>query len=379
MNEKNMILPDAIFLDATALHQLYTGSSGVPFLEIQDNAKRIKAAIIAPEIAVQDFICSKIRDAYKELNRCQTAIDSYNKIIGTTSLQLKKPDKIDVCIEENPRNFLTNTDIEIIATPNDIDFDNIIKMAIHHEVPFEEKDKGFKDTLLLLTIQNHSLRKNFKNIMLISGDYIFSDARLKKRLIDEGIQLSVVENIFKAREFLENNIKNFVTESIKIEKEKIKKFLDANFENIATYLIDNTQATKDFVEGTWSGIFGSKQSAVVGTVKKISAVRPKEITNVYPGIVKHGLDEKPGFKYVTFTVTIEMDIIVERYGLGPFRHDKPKFPLSELSAYENMPEGSYELHEEEETIERGITVEAEILIVNDAFNRLTILNIYANW
>jgi len=288
------------------------------------------------------------------------------RLLHRKPLEYEKLREVVSTINSIMNNYLYSANIQVVPTPKNIKIETLIEMAIKKEAPFEEKDKGFRDTIILFTIIEHMLSNKLSNAILVSGDRIFSHEDVANRLKENGLNIIVSNNIKEAKEKLKSIISDVVKIIIDKEKEELKAFLNKRSEEIFKFVLEKAEISEFFLKG---GFITSED--IPGSIKKVLSVRPIEISDVNPGLTFSDKQPPQGYEFVTFSVLTEFDLVIQQSGLAALFG--PRFPLSSLEVFERLSYEPQKLIETQKTIKRNITVEALIAKKNDQYADLQLL------
>jgi hypothetical protein len=162
-------------------------------------------------------------------------------------------------------------------------------------------------------------------------------------------------------------IDTVVESFIERKEQTIKSFLVKESDQIFDYVLKNAHVSEPFLRGH-GGIFG------IGSVEAVSAVRPKEISEVSFGHTARKETLAEGVEPITFSVSTEFDLVVRDFGLSwPF--NQPKFPLSSPESFPITKLRLPESNVRQTTATREITVEATILETDGNYSNLQLLRV----
>ena len=95
------------------------------------------------------------------------------------------------------------------------------------------------------------------------------------------------------------------------ERNRAKAFLTSRFAQISSFVLANKNITERFIRGSW---FRPEEQLPLGVIpRRVGEVRPREVGSVLPGLVLGKMDLPAGFEPVTFSVIVELDLVVERF------------------------------------------------------------------
>lgn len=205
--------------------------------KLKDLQKTQKVEILIPEIVMEEIISQKKREYNRDLDSIKS-----NKLYKLFSEKLNEI--IIFNIEDKIKELKENPDLEykIVNLKNKDILDDLIKLVINNEAPFEEKsDKGFKDAIIYFTIKQYI--EDYKG-----NDKILcctQDKRLKEALEKLGVEIK--DNIDDIKTVISG--KYHTDEFIKLLNDSLKRQLD---DSLKIYLNDNFKISKDNIEYLYS-------------------------------------------------------------------------------------------------------------------------------
>lgn len=197
---------------------------------IKENEINQNVFLAIPEIVVEERIAQVIEQTNVILKKVENGLISL-KDFGVNIKENRYKRNFSLKIKQNTYKILKDSKIEIIAIPK-IDQKKIVKRAINKIKPFSDRgDKGFKDTLIWLTILNDArkskdihyilctnnfadfdcreLREEFSKIS--NGNlYIITDLKALKQLLDQELNLEL--KLKELHKSIEDEIKQKVGE-----------------------------------------------------------------------------------------------------------------------------------------------------------------------
>lgn len=369
-DKRKILSSDAVYLDTNVLIDLSHGDTNVDFIELRSLLERGHVGLFVPETVVKEFIQHRIKDTLDQIERLKAASRKIGRLLGRDPLTHEEPQDVEATINEKMMNYLQNAGIEVIRTPN-IPLETLIDMAVKKQPPFEEKgEKGFRDAVILFSIMDHMKTNSFSNAILVSVDPIFTHNEVIDRFKEKGQNILIGKSFAEAKD----QVKKQIDTSLKAQAEKKKKdlisFLSTQSELIFDYILKNAGASEDFLKGEFlaSGSFS-------GAIKKVLAIRPKDIPDVVCGhLIKEKIFEK-GDESITFSVLTELDLLVEQHGLLTALAKRPRFRLSVPEGLEKLRSGYPESTSRQLTVVRYINVEAWVSKDNNHYSRIKLLRI----
>lgn len=230
----------AVFFDTSVLFSSnYPISQEVArLIDTFSKDKRVSITFVLPELVREEF-----KNGY--LEELKTNLKSYSdRISSVEKLWDEKIDRFtlsDKDILEKAEKILARYKFQILKTPiNKIDWQKALDLAISHKAPFNVKDQGFKDFVILESLVFGDKRKFSGNKIV----FLFKDKRMQERIDDlrrEG-KLKRVE-IYDSVEQFESTLG---LELENLDKKRIEKISDE-----AWKLFYNTQSPEKSLYKKW--------------------------------------------------------------------------------------------------------------------------------
>jgi len=386
MTSNSVTIPKVVYFDTNIIFQLPYWSSNVNFIELRESAQLIRAPLFVPEIVAKEIVQRRIETASDQLRKLKDTSSGLGRLLNRKPLEYEEVERIDEIITVLTDDFLKHIGIEVIPTPANISIQKLIDMAVRREAPFqglgekgERGDKGFKDTIILFTIIDHMVSNSIKDAVFLTVDSIFSSKELISRLQNQGLNLFIAKSFKEATEYINKSIDNLVKQHIEEESNKIKEFLEAKFEYITDYIVNNVEISEQFLKPT--GLLGAlldDHSLDNVSIKKILKITPKSITSAKPGLIDQDEPELGNAKAITFTVSLQFNLIVQEYSFGIFGFESEKFPISTPEAYEELKVKTAfrEPKIMEKTVLRDITIDAYIHLKDEKYDKLEISKVH---
>lgn len=347
----------AYYFDTNILQQLIHGSSNVDFVKLRDSQKG-QRNFFAPQVVYNELLQHQVKEAREQINLISSASRRLGRVLVRDPIQYERIEDLEEIVGKAVQQFFEVTQIDIIPTP-EIPLATLLDMAVRKEPPFEEKkEKGFRDAVIMFTILGHMETKSFKLGTLITNDGIFTDAVIGNRFTDKGLNLTVAKTISEANQQLIEEIEKTVSTFVEGITKEIKQFLTDRKTQIFDFIHQNAEISESFVRGSLS-LAGSELGLLGATIKRILGYRPKDIEKIYLGLIAKDATIPPDHTAVTFTVSVDIDLVIEQIGMGIF--DAPKVRLSSLEDFEKIRYRQPAFSEVQTAVTREITVEGLIL------------------
>jgi hypothetical protein len=152
-SEKNRFpITEAVYFDTNILKKLLLGNEGVDFVELRTVSKSMRANFFIPEISFKEWVELHKNETDILINQIKRTYPQLQRNLQIEPLKFELPKVSEAIVQSAMEKYINEAEIKVIQTPQNIQIKNLIEMSIRHIAPFAEKDKGFKDTLILSTI-----------------------------------------------------------------------------------------------------------------------------------------------------------------------------------------------------------------------------------
>jgi len=298
-------MPEAVYFDTNALYAISHGTTDAEYLALRSAAEKVGAGLFAPEVVVREWTRRLRIDSRDEMVRLRQAAAKIGRNLGRTPLSFEEPGDVASATDEIMARRLADARITSVPTPSGISLGPIIEMAIERIPPFEEKgEKGFRDTMLLLTIENHMTGSSYANGILVTADKVFGTPGVAGRMSGAGLNLLVAANYADATNLLESQ--RAYAERARLERwlERVRIYLDGHFSEISAYIQDHlTSIPETYL------IYDENHPCV----KELLRVTPKTITQVKPGLLLSNKPYHDDIGEVTAYVAADFDVVALPY------------------------------------------------------------------
>jgi hypothetical protein len=386
MKAKSPKLPDTIYLDTNMLMQLPYWSSNIDFIELRESAKSINCPILVPEVVAQELLQRRIETARDHYRALEVQCSSLGKLLKRDPISYEKIDMPEEKIILLTEDFLRHIGIQVVPTPENISIQELIDMAVKKEAPFqglgekgEKGDKGFKDTIILFTIIQHMKSCGLQHALFLTADNIFTDKHVIERITRESLHLEIEKNFKDGNNYLRSNLDALVRQHLEEESSRLIDFLDGKFMEICDFIVGNVSISEQFIKPTGLlAAFTQDHSLDCVSIKKIIDINPSRISNAYPGLLREDELKIEGAESITFSVSLQIDLIIEEYDFGYASSLSKRFPISEPEAYEAIRacQPSFQPKSREHTVYRDLTIDAHIYLKDGEYDRLKIDKIH---
>ncbi len=359
--------PAAVYFDASILCRLPADLASPDLVRLTEAATKYDIGRFIPAIAKEEWLFFHEENARKEHERIATSSQSISRYLTREfrTDQLTQ-EELAEAVRYTQALRLEAAGLAEIPTPA-VPLEELINLAIRRVKPFSDKDRGFRDTLIVRTIAEHAKTFAGLSILVVSADDVFGAAEVRRQWESAGVLPLVAKTLEEAVGQLEAQMDNAYKKYLNQEAQGIKAFLVERQREIFERLKD-AEVSETFIMGQGlGGLLAPKP--VFGTLEKIRQVRPVEITRVSRGHVLGPHATKDGRVPVTFYVKVAFDISVRVPSLGQLFGGGPRIRLADAvdlpvprSDFFSLPVS--EAAVEDITVEREIPVKA--WVVEDA-------------
>jgi hypothetical protein len=176
------------------------------------------------KILISEIVCDEIDNKF--MSELATLKKNIETGINRSKQLLDKSIELDLSLfnmDYSLKKVITKKTEKAIFIPyNDISNSTLVKRAIKRIKPFQDKDKGFRDTLIWLSIIKHLEKINGnENVVIInnnSSDFFTKDKTDLHSDLKNDIKVSKIENTFKVYK----SINDFISDKVEAEHQNIK-------------------------------------------------------------------------------------------------------------------------------------------------------------
>jgi len=291
----------AIYLETSILLRLPPGDIGTAeFLHLKGYCEILKIPILIPEVAFLEWI-SKIQEQIVDnFTKVDGAVEKISKL-SKTKPHLSLPKKRETILKQVKKHLmsqLNNLDVQIVRTPR-ISLKHLLKMSVNKTRPFEEKkEKGFRDSVILLTVLKHGQKEGKGYHFFITADKGYDHQDVYDQAKSHEVTLKIFDSISSIADHLEKMLDGAVRTYLNTRAQKIKEFLMTQINEIMNYI-----RTKNKIAlGTIS------EETEFRDVKSIISIEFLEITKVVTGELEGAQDGKVK---ISFWVKLRFSAIIE--------------------------------------------------------------------
>lgn len=354
---KDANFPDFIYLDTNMLYSLATGKSSVTdFLILKNFCDTYKISIAIPFIVFSEWYKLLKEELLGQKSKLIESTNWINQLLDLELLAPQLPKEIDNVLFKKIEKILTEMGIIVIRNTTKYSLEEILRFAINKIKPFEQNDKGLRDSMILLTIIDHLNSNKHKRAILITKDNVFYSAGIDEHANKNKVVVSFYKSYKETYDELQKVLKVKVNEFVKNHSQKILLYLEKHSDFIYKYIIKNAKISEDFLKG--NSFLQLEDNKLFGEIIKINNIKPLKISSAYPSLLRKRESLPKNFEYITFTIETEFNLTYKPF----LPWNKPTFSLSNPKEFENLKTTytSYYGNPIETTVKRDISVEAKL-------------------
>jgi PIN domain len=305
--------PATVYFDASALIGLKRELATADVAELIRICDESGTVLAVPRVAAEEWVFIHQRRAVKHYRTAVLNARSVAEYLDRDQLSIERLEEsaIERGVRETLLNRLSARTIEIVETPA-LELSDLLGRAVHRQAPFQESDKGFRDTVIVETVAWHADQFKDRLAILIANDKVFHSTDVSKLLRRGGVSAYVEDDVTAANVRLSQLLTQPIRDRLAHEKQVIQEFLDSESSRIFDFV---AQAPIDPMD-LWGFVTGSYVDIV--------GVRPYRIKNGWPGGPPpslHSLYDGSRRFPIVFEVEAEIDVIVDKSGPTEFRRD----------------------------------------------------------
>lgn len=233
--------PKAVYLESSVLcgsNRVYPHFTLIKGL--RDLCGQLSIPLFLPDVVFQEWTrhCRDcVENDLKETSRLLRQLANLFGPISFKWMGMEDPKERVMRVEKLLREFLSHSNISIVATPRNIDIEKLVRMSVSKIRPFEEKgEKGFRDSVILFTIFEHAKNERNGPHLLVANDRVYQEPDVTTLAKKHHVKLLVAPSIQKAHSMLEEFLGDIAKEEIEAKNLPLENFLDANIDTITEFL-----------------------------------------------------------------------------------------------------------------------------------------------
>jgi hypothetical protein len=353
-------VPNAIYLDANALVGLSGSTNDPNFRALRDKAESWRASIFLPDVAYREWKHKRVCTIQSKLASALRNARELRPFVELADPPELAPMEVEKLVEAQLARELRELGVTVVPTPtHKIELDELLNMAIRKLRPFEEKgEKGFRDTVILMTIADHMQQNGHENALLVSGDCVFDHPDIAERL--KGYKLRIV----RARDFADAaammkkagwfEINQYMAEYSR----KVCAFANTRLD--ALWDAARMTATVD-ASPLWGAGSGGPR------IERVLDARPAKVTNAFE-VSPYGAEPEVAM----VILEIELDVIAEVTTRQSLLSGLQRFSLSAEDDFRAVTRAEDHTEMKRTTVTRDVTLEVELSKVNGEYTELRV-------
>lgn len=167
-----MALPRGIYFETSSLWPVAHRRDDPGLQELQRYSEILRIPLVATSLARDELAQKYKEECVRSQTALQSAVDDFTRR-GLAAPSVTWPTPLSDVMDALPSTVQENLEsYGLTILPNhEVNQERLLSMAVRKEPPFTEKgEKGFRDTVLLLTILAHARANNWRRIMLVTND-----------------------------------------------------------------------------------------------------------------------------------------------------------------------------------------------------------------
>lgn len=349
----------AVYIDTSILFDILNGSQRISFLKLRDFCLKYKIDLYIPEIVYQEWISKNLIKINENMEKIQKELKKISDILEIDKLEYNLDFEFREVLEKILNDFIKQSKLRKIPINEKIDFNKLIENAVNYRATFKEKDKGFKDYLILTTIIDNMKKNRLNKSIILTKDSDFSSEKVHNFIREYDIEILTFKNLEETIEKIEGLIDQVYEHFKQKEQTKLLNFLNKKKEDIFRYIMDNNPKISDsFLLGSF---LSPPEDRIEGDIERIISVTPKEISDAYTDSLSSNIIPE-GWKPITISSAFEFRVIIRKLNTLRFLivGKLKQFSLSDPEKFNHVETEYPEYHEYEQIITRNIFVEAHI-------------------
>lgn len=189
--------PWGIYLEANVLCSLGPQIINAQMERLKGLCNAIPDPILIPELSLQEWIRKRKGEVDGWIDEVETGLSNLARIFDYVSKPDWEKDKESMSggTDASTRKVLKDFGISIIPTPQ-ISVKKLVYMSINNIRPFEErKEKGFRDSVTLLTVLKYAQKQKDGFHLLVATDEIYQHEDVQALAEEYGVNLKVSRSI----------------------------------------------------------------------------------------------------------------------------------------------------------------------------------------
>ena len=273
------LLPMAIFLDTNVVWKLPEHEQWGLLPSFLSDAKSQGLKVYLPDIVAREWLQHRREKAAASVAKAAESgrhLSQYSK--EWAQMKLPSSGYLDRTVETEERRRLQSLGL-VLLDPPEFDIAALSNAAARKRAPFRDANKGFKDELIVLTMLEIIDKGDYKSVMLISKDKVFSEEAIKTRFLRYSAEFLCATTLEEAIELLE---KSFDQAAQRARQQRTKEILKLAMEHWKE--IFDAGITQVRVEGVPRYAYAKDDEIPAGSnVREILGITPTNISALFVG------------------------------------------------------------------------------------------------
>lgn len=366
-----------IYFDTNVLIQNNWPQLSAKLIKCLQWANAMDKKVFLPSVVEQELEVKWLALFDEKYAELESSIKDMNKqLCGNKLRELALPNRA-VELEEYRKKVQSLKEsyiLELIGRPQ-IDKEVLIDMAVSYDPPFEEGDKGFKDTIILFSVFEHLQKMGSKGGSIIARDHIFHDKKILELAKKQGLRLKVIKSVDQLWVALERIINDVIRDAYRLEQKRATLALETINDKIEKFILENIGFNMvDFYT------MGDKVGGEIVGIDKLEVGKIKNVTAAgFKDIFTRGT--KGGRVPISFDVEIKMYLdVIKQTSTSPLFATSVKVgepvPTPRYRALmEVFTKEKSEPIRTTETLDLDVLVEATSEIINDEYKNIELISV----
>ena len=344
----------AVYFDASILCGLSADLTSPELVRLSEAAVKYDVGRFVPEVAKREWIFFHQEMARRKHDEMHSAARLLGRYLGREfKVEAVEQQELLKGVKQTQLSRFDAAGLVELPTP-DFNVKALVEMAVRRLKPFAEGDRGFRDTLIALTIGSHAEQYAGHSILVVSKDEVFGLPEVHRRWWSR-VKPVFARTLEQAVGQLEAAMDEAWKRYLDLEEQEIKTFLTSKQDQIFERLKE-VEVSEAFIRD--GAPFSLKMSAYVGSLQAVRQIRPLEITRVSRGHLLGSFKKEDGRVPVTFSVKVAFDVTVNTYSFAHLMSGGPRVRFRDAAITSRPSDAPAELLEHDMTIEREISIEA---------------------
>jgi hypothetical protein len=291
-----MILSNIVF-DSSALISENFPDLSAAFHQLSKFASMLGIKLYIPDIVVRELEQEFIENTLSSIHKIKAEHRKLKKVVRE-KIDISVPD-IETLISEyrtEVENLIKNNGLVIIPVPS-LRACDLIDKAVRRIPPFEVRDKGFKDAMIIESICEYGLNNKIKEFIFVSFDKVFENKAIGTATKEQGITLIIEKTVENVNKTIFEMLNKMEQEAVKEQEKRVIAFLNTQRHEINQYIKTNFEVSLYDIDG------------LLGRAVSILDAKISDVTSAV-------WEKKDGGKIdISFNADVEVTFLVESVGI----------------------------------------------------------------